>query len=112
MVRCFCHVDSANLSEGGVRYKTVCRPQIEIRDNCCDHQRVSLVSLLNTGLLQQHSYDILPKETELFNFCIGDNPSLVGSHFEKENLKGSCDHLIPLWGEECRLKSQQNSDIV
>ncbi len=31
---------------------------------------------------------------------------------KKENLKGSCDHMIPLWGEECRLKSQQNSDIV
>ena len=31
---------------------------------------------------------------------------------KKENLKGSHDHVIPLWGEECRLKSQQNSDIV
>ncbi len=33
---------------------------------------------------------------------------------KKENLKGSHDHMIPLLGggEECRLKSQQNNDIV
>ncbi len=90
-----------------------CRSKVEVRDNCCNNQRVSLVSLLHISLLQQFSYDILVQVTEQFNFCVGDDMSLIGSHFEKENLKGSRDHVTPPWGEEeCRLKSQQNSDIV
>ncbi len=80
-------------------------------NNRLNEPGVSLWPSLNSCFFSQFPYDILSQKAQKFNLLCSDSP-LVGSHFEKENLKGSCDHVIPLWGEEYRLKSQQDSDIV
>ncbi len=86
--------------------------QIEIFHDRLNDPGISLWPSLNSCFFSQFPHDILSQKAQKFNLLCGDRPLLAGSHFKKENLKGSRDHVIPPWGEECRLKSQQNCDIV
>ncbi len=90
--------------------KTVCNPpnqaikdivwggaQIEVMNNRLNDPGVSLWPSLNSCFFSQFPHDILSQRAQKFDLLCGNSP-LVGSHFEKENLKGSHDHMIPLWG--------------
>ena len=67
-------------------------------NHCSDYLGVTLIPILSACLLQQFSHHVLPQEAQQFNFTVSDVAWLIGSHIKKENLKGSCDHMIPPWG--------------
>ncbi len=51
----------------------------------------------------------------MYNLLLHEAPGFMFNqiHFEKGNLKGSCDHVTPLWGGGRNAgKSLQNGDIV